>query len=173
MPPAYDIHPEFGYFCLAPRVRRELRVAVVSILFGMMIGAAIVTIGAGHAVETDAVSSNAHLKSSGSDTLAPGVAGPSSATQDRRQRQGGSCGSDRAVSDADGASAFEQGCVTPCWDFARPYRATGAGYRTSLRGSGVARDRRRSAVASGLTASAISRSNRRARCLRDQEAAKR
>ena len=78
MPPAYDIHPEFGYLCLAPRVRRELRVALVSLLFGMMIGAAIVTVRAGHAIETDGVSSHAQLRSSGSDTLAPGVAGPSS-----------------------------------------------------------------------------------------------
>jgi hypothetical protein len=74
--PAYDVHPEFGYLCLAPRVRRELRVALVSLLFGMMIGAAIVTIRAGHA--TDAVSRDAHLHSSGSDTVPRGVAGPSS-----------------------------------------------------------------------------------------------
>jgi hypothetical protein len=78
VPLAYDVHPEFGYLCLAPRVRRELRVALVSLLFGMMIGAAIVTIRASHAIETDGVSSNAQLRSSGSDTLAPGVAGPSS-----------------------------------------------------------------------------------------------
>lgn len=71
---AYDVHREFGYFCLAPRVRREPRIAVVSILVGMVIGVAIVTIRAGHSVETDGVSSNAHLKSSGSDTLVAGVA---------------------------------------------------------------------------------------------------
>jgi hypothetical protein len=76
--PAYDIHPEFGYLCLAPRVRRELRVVLVSLLFGMMIGAAIVIVRAGHATETDSVSSNAHLKSSGPDTLVAGVARPSS-----------------------------------------------------------------------------------------------
>ena len=76
MPLAYDVHPEFGYLSPAPRVRRELRVALVSLLFGMMIGAAIVTIGAGHA--TDAVSRDAYLNSSGSDTVLPGVAGPSS-----------------------------------------------------------------------------------------------
>jgi hypothetical protein len=75
VPPAYDVHPEFGYFCLAPRMRRELRVAVVSILAGMAIGAAIVTVGAGHA--TDAVSRDAHLSSSTSETAPPGVAGPS------------------------------------------------------------------------------------------------
>ena len=76
MPPTYYVHPEFGYFCPGPRARRELRVAVVSILFGMVIGAAIVTVRAGHAVETNGVSSNAHLKSSSSDPLLPGGNGP-------------------------------------------------------------------------------------------------
>lgn len=78
MPLGYDVHPEFGYFCPAARARRELRVAVVSILFGMVIGAAIVTVHTSQAVETDSVSSNLQLKSSGSDTLLPGVASPSS-----------------------------------------------------------------------------------------------
>jgi hypothetical protein len=70
VPPAYDIHPEFGYFCPAPRARRELRVAVVSILAGMAIGAAIMAIHAGQAAETEAVSGNAQLKSSAPDPLA-------------------------------------------------------------------------------------------------------
>ena len=76
MPLAYDVHPDFGYFCPGPRVRRELRVALVSMLFGMAIGAAIVTIRAGLASETDGISSNARLKSSGTDTRAPGITGP-------------------------------------------------------------------------------------------------
>ena len=70
MPPAYDIHPEFGYFCPVPRARRVLRVAVVSILAGMAIGAAIMAIHAGQAAETEAVSGNAQLKSSAPDRLA-------------------------------------------------------------------------------------------------------
>ena len=74
----YDVHPEFGYFCPAPRVRRELRVALFSILIGIMIGAAIGTVRTSRAVETDGVSSNAHLKSSGAETLAVGIAGPGS-----------------------------------------------------------------------------------------------
>ena len=41
-------------------------------------GAAIVTVHTSQAVETDSVSSNLQLKSSGSDTLLPGVAAPSS-----------------------------------------------------------------------------------------------
>jgi hypothetical protein len=70
VPPAYDIHPEFGYFCPAPRARRELRVAVVSMLAGMAIGAAIMAIHAGQAAETEAVSGNAQLKSSTPNPLA-------------------------------------------------------------------------------------------------------
>ena len=70
MPPAYDIHPEFGYLCPAPRARRELRVAVVSILAGMAIGATIMAIHAGQAAETDAVSGHAKLKSSAPEPLA-------------------------------------------------------------------------------------------------------
>jgi hypothetical protein len=77
LPLAYDIHPEFGYLWPGPRVRRELRVAAVSMLLGVAIGAAIVSIRASQAVETDGVSSNSHLKSSGPDTLLPGVAGRS------------------------------------------------------------------------------------------------
>jgi hypothetical protein len=72
MSAAYYVHPEFGYFCLAPAARRELRIAVASILFGILIGAAIVTVGTGHAVELNGGSSNAHLKRSSSDTLLPG-----------------------------------------------------------------------------------------------------
>ena len=78
MSPAYQIHPDFGYFCPSPGLRRELRVAVVSILFGMVIGAAIVTVGAGHAGERHGVSSNAQLRSSRSDTLLPSGNGASS-----------------------------------------------------------------------------------------------
>ena len=48
MPPAYHVHPEFGYFCPTPRRRRELRVAIVSILFGAIIGASIATLRVGH-----------------------------------------------------------------------------------------------------------------------------
>lgn len=70
MSPAYDFHPEFGYFCPAPRMRRELRVAAVSLLAGMAIGAAIMAIHAGHAAETEAISGNAQLKSSAPDPLA-------------------------------------------------------------------------------------------------------
>jgi hypothetical protein len=42
-------HPEFGFFCPTPRLRRELRIAFVSILFGAIGGAAgVVALSAGH-----------------------------------------------------------------------------------------------------------------------------
>ena len=47
MPSAYHVHPEFGYFCPTPYRRRELLVAVVSILFGAMIGGSIATLEGG------------------------------------------------------------------------------------------------------------------------------
>jgi hypothetical protein len=76
VPGAYYVHPEFGYFSPAPRLRRELRVALISILLGMAVGAAIVSIHSGKAVETDSISSNAHLKSD-SDKPVLDVAGSS------------------------------------------------------------------------------------------------
>jgi hypothetical protein len=36
-------HPEFGYFCPAPRLRREVRVALFAIAFGALIGSITVT----------------------------------------------------------------------------------------------------------------------------------
>ena len=77
MSPTYYVHPEFGFFCLPPAARRELRVAVASILFGMVIGATVVTVGAGHAVELDRGSNNAHF-----DTLLPGPGASSSQFED-------------------------------------------------------------------------------------------
>jgi hypothetical protein len=76
VPPTYYAHPEFGYFCPSRGARRELRVAVVSMLFGMVIGAAVATVGAGHAGDSDGASSNAQPKSSRSDTLLQSGNGP-------------------------------------------------------------------------------------------------
>ena len=121
MPPTYYVHPEFGYFCPGPRARRELRVAVVSILFGMVIGAAIMTVGAGQRRwRPTAVSSNAHLKSSSSRPVAAG-----------RQR------TEPPIKDADNAKADPAEAIKPypmrmvrvrsskalstCRDSARPY----------------------------------------------------
>jgi hypothetical protein len=61
MPPAYHVHPELGYFCPTPYRRRELRVAIVSILFGAIIGGGIATLRAGHDRNPDSASTAAHV----------------------------------------------------------------------------------------------------------------
>lgn len=69
MPPAYHVHPEFGYFCPTPRRRRELRVAIVSILFGAIIGGSIATLRAGHDRNPDGASTAAHVNVSNSEKV--------------------------------------------------------------------------------------------------------
>jgi hypothetical protein len=69
MPPAYHVHPEFGYFCPTPRRRRELRVAIVSILFGAIIGASIATLRATQDRHPDGVSTAAHVNVSNSENV--------------------------------------------------------------------------------------------------------
>ena len=61
MPSAYHVHPEFGYFCPTPYLRRELRVAIVSILFGAIIGGSIATLRAGHDPKPESASTAAHV----------------------------------------------------------------------------------------------------------------
>ena len=53
MPSAHYVHPEFGYFCPGPGLRRVLRVAVVSILFGIIIEASVIRLRAGHDRQAD------------------------------------------------------------------------------------------------------------------------
>lgn len=69
MPPAYHVHPEFGYFCPTPRRRRELRVAIVSILFGAIIGASIATLRVGHDRNPDGASTAAYVNVSNSERV--------------------------------------------------------------------------------------------------------
>ena len=56
MPSAHHVHPEFGYFCLTRYRRCGLLVAVVSILFGAMIGGSIATLRAAHDPNPDGAS---------------------------------------------------------------------------------------------------------------------
>ena len=168
MPPAYDIHPEFGYLC--PSTESSAGAARCCCFDPGRNG--------------DRRSNHGYPRRPGrgdrgcfgrcaaeilGSRAVGGRAGSEPPHHGRRQRQGGSCGSDQAVSDTDGASAFEQGSVTPCRDSARPDRATGA---TSLRRSGLARERRGSGLTRGFTAGAISR-RLPSRRFRDQEAAQR
>ena len=69
MPPAYHVHPEFGYFCPTPRRRRELRVAIVSILFGAIIGGSIATLRAAHDRHPDRAPTAAHVNVSNSENV--------------------------------------------------------------------------------------------------------
>src|SRR6266481_2311552 len=66
---AYHVHPEFGYFCPTPYRRRELRVAIVSILFGAIIGGSIATLRAGHDRNPDGASTAAHVNVSNSEKV--------------------------------------------------------------------------------------------------------
>src|SRR5262249_1977550 len=61
MPSTYHVHPEFGYFCPTPYRRRELRVAIVSVLFGAIIGGSIATLRAGYERNPDSASTAAHV----------------------------------------------------------------------------------------------------------------
>ena len=61
MPPANYVHPEFGYLCPTSRLRRDFRVAVVSIALGGIIGAAVVTLRAGHDRDADSALMVAHV----------------------------------------------------------------------------------------------------------------
>jgi len=67
MPSAYNVHPDFGYLCPAPYRRRELRVAIVSILFGAIIGGSVATLRAGHDRNPDGASTAAHADVSNSE----------------------------------------------------------------------------------------------------------
>jgi hypothetical protein len=69
MPSAYHVHPDFGYFCSTPYLRRELRVAIVSLLFGAIIGGSIATLRAGHDPKPDSVLTAAHVDVSNSERV--------------------------------------------------------------------------------------------------------
>jgi hypothetical protein len=75
---ADNFHPEFGYFCPMPPLRRELPVALRSFLLGMLIGAAVVIIRAGEAREPDDAAANAQPEPSKFHTLMPNVKEPNS-----------------------------------------------------------------------------------------------
>jgi hypothetical protein len=69
MPSAYRMHSEFGYFSPTPYRHRELRIAIVSILFGAIIGSSIATLRAGHDRNPDGASAAAHVDVSNSERV--------------------------------------------------------------------------------------------------------
>jgi hypothetical protein len=78
MPSAHYVHPEFGYFCLGPGLRRVLRVAVVSILFGIISGASVIRLRAGHDRQADNAWTIAHIEPSRAATVLPAATEPGS-----------------------------------------------------------------------------------------------
>jgi hypothetical protein len=69
MPSAYHVHPDFGYLCPTPYRRRELRVAIVSILFGAIIGGSVATLRAGHDPKPESASTAAHVDVPNSESV--------------------------------------------------------------------------------------------------------
>jgi hypothetical protein len=78
MPSAHHVHPEFGYFCPGPGLRRVLRVAVVSILFGIIIEANVIRLRAGHDRQADNAWTIAHIEPSRAATVLPAATEPGS-----------------------------------------------------------------------------------------------
>jgi hypothetical protein len=75
---AHYVHPEFGYFCLGPGLRRVLRVAVVFILFGLIIGTSVIRLRAGHDRRADNAWTIAHIEPSRAATVLPAATEPGS-----------------------------------------------------------------------------------------------
>jgi hypothetical protein len=68
MPSVHQVHPEFGYFCPTPRLRRDVRVAIVSIVLGTIVGAAWVTLRAAHDRDTESALAMTHVAHSSVDS---------------------------------------------------------------------------------------------------------
>ena len=75
---AHYVHPEFGYCCPGPGLRRVLHVAVVSILFGTIIGASVLRLRAGHDRQADNAWTIAHIEPSRAATVLPTATEPAS-----------------------------------------------------------------------------------------------
>src|ERR1700756_1268420 len=78
MASAHYVHPEFGYFFLGAGLRRVLRVAVVFILFGLIIGTSVIRLRAGHDRRADNAWTIAHIEPSRAATVLPAATEPGS-----------------------------------------------------------------------------------------------
>jgi hypothetical protein len=118
---AQYVHPEFGCFCPTPRLRRELRIAFASILFGAVSGAAgVIALSAGHRhAEPPTVAS---VVTSKTRITAPLLNGDemSAAAQGDNRLEGGLNTTDglRAKNEVDTASARDKtdAAMTACRD---------------------------------------------------------
>lgn len=79
MPSAYNLHPEFGYFCLSPNLRRKAGLALAFIVFGSIAGASgVVMQMAGHEPDTNGRSVIASIPLNSNATLSTSIASPAS-----------------------------------------------------------------------------------------------
>src|SRR6266540_1360546 len=77
MPSAYNLHPEFGYSCLSPNLRRKAGLALAFMVFGSMAGASgVVMQMAGHEPDTNGRSVIAAIPLNSSATLSTSIVSP-------------------------------------------------------------------------------------------------
>jgi hypothetical protein len=120
---AQYVHPEFGYFCPTPRLRRELRIAFASILVGAISGAAgVIALSAGHRnADPPTVAS---VVTSQTPITAPLLNGDemSAAAQGYNRLEGGLITTDglRAKNDTASARDKTDAAMTACRDMSGP-----------------------------------------------------
>ena len=78
MPSAHYVHPELGYFCAGLGLRRVLRVAAVSILFGIIIVASVIRLRPSHDRQADNAWMITHIEPSHAATVLPAATEPGS-----------------------------------------------------------------------------------------------
>jgi hypothetical protein len=79
MPSAYNLHPEFGYSCLSPNLRRKAGLALAFVVFGSIAGASgVVMQMAGHEPDTNGRLVIAAIPLNSSATLSASIASPAS-----------------------------------------------------------------------------------------------
>ena len=146
MPSAYHVHPEFGYFCLTPYRRRELLVAVVSILFGAMIGGSIATLRAAHDRNPDGASTASRVDVSNSERVpvAAAEATPVAATDADTKAEAKSLSSPFRC----GACGCVRSCITHSARQWSHSRHAGRSSCVSLTAGGAAGERARLGTAS-------------------------
>jgi hypothetical protein len=71
MPSAHYVHPEFGYFWPGRGLRRELRVAVIAILLGMIVGSSVVRLRASGDCNANNAQTIAQVELSSAATVLP------------------------------------------------------------------------------------------------------
>ena len=114
MPSAYNLHPEFDYFCLSSNLRRKAGLALAFIVFGSIAGASGVVMQiAGHEPDTNGRSVIAAIPLNSSATLSTGIVSPASpAVSAPHSRQDSASASNSAQAtpvDAISTAAIEPG----------------------------------------------------------------